>query len=643
MHETPEFLDVRGKLLHFPSLSIPLRVLAGLGISQVVVAVFMLLFRDVPFPTVLASEFQDKPVVIPIPFLLIGTSLIVVGWTYMLAGVIRTRWWVSFLVLVFITVGLAPGYTSGGGFPLGPIAMLLVWLYFLARHVALRRVWELVDVVVLGLLVASVILCVPIMALARGSADGLIEYPISISSQSLFLLVLLIPMLVVAGVDLAEISADASAWAVDHLLDLVPIRVGAAAVALMAAVKIVLDLGEPIRNLGLLFMLPGMAAAIVLVAVTGWISYRLRAQTVDYDAYPPFWLLILLAVLLFAVQTVAFGATHVMSAESGTGVLVAVQNLGVLRTWSIAGLTAIAIGVLVLLRSRVRRRPVPPGGVFILAYGVWTLLTVGNPLRLVPGLTDVDTGVLVRLPQIDAAASICVLVLIAALARAGRLGRGTLGLSATALVALTMVGAIQNLYGQKMSATDLLMLGQVALFLVVPAVGLVGIIRNPRTGAYGRTFARLALSLVAVLALAVVGIMLAASLQIPIPALPPEAPSVVVLALVFLWDFLMSGERLTNQHGPSFPRSGRLLLYAGYVSLSAAALLWSKSLMPQAAADAAGGASAAADLGFFDENLIPPFGLLVLGVPVLLYHWAVVGRRRWSERAAERAAVRAEP
>jgi hypothetical protein len=90
MHQTPEFLDVRSKLLHLPSLPLPLRVLAGLGIAQVVMAVLLLLLRDVPFPTVIAGQYEDRPLVIRLPFLFVGTSLLVVGWTYLLAGVVRS-------------------------------------------------------------------------------------------------------------------------------------------------------------------------------------------------------------------------------------------------------------------------------------------------------------------------------------------------------------------------------------------------------------------------------------------------------------------------------------------------------------------------------------------------------------------------
>lgn len=125
MHERPEFLAVRGKLLHFPSLAVPLRLIAGLGIAQVAVAVFLLLLRDVPFPVVIASMYQNQPLVIRLPFLFVGTSLLMVDWTYLLAGILRTHWWVAFPVLLLVTLGLGGTDLSAAGWPLGPLAMVL--------------------------------------------------------------------------------------------------------------------------------------------------------------------------------------------------------------------------------------------------------------------------------------------------------------------------------------------------------------------------------------------------------------------------------------------------------------------------------------------------------------------------------------
>jgi hypothetical protein len=88
-------------------------------------------------------------------------------------------------------------------------------------------------------------------------------------------------------------------------------------------------------------------------------------------------------------------------------------------------------------------------------------------------------------------------------------------------------------------------------------------------------------------------------------------PAVLVVA-AFLWDFLTSGEEVTNVEGRAFPRAARVLLYAGYIMLISAIVLFFAPVTPNSIFDQQ-------DLFFvFSADLWPRYGLLLLGVPLLL-------------------------
>jgi hypothetical protein len=88
-------------------------------------------------------------------------------------------------------------------------------------------------------------------------------------------------------------------------------------------------------------------------------------------------------------------------------------------------------------------------------------------------------------------------------------------------------------------------------------------------------------------------------------------PAVLIVA-AFLWDFLTSGEEVTNVEGRAFPRTARVLLYAGYIMLISAIVLFFAPVTPNSIFDQQ-------DLFFvFSADLWPRYGLLLLGVPLLL-------------------------
>src|SRR6185312_1217512 len=98
MSERPGFVDVRKSLIHFPSLPVPLRVLTGLGIAQVLVGVLLLL-KDLPVAAVPVGMYDNQIVRNGWPFLLFGSLLLVSGWTDLLSGALQARWQLAMAAL----------------------------------------------------------------------------------------------------------------------------------------------------------------------------------------------------------------------------------------------------------------------------------------------------------------------------------------------------------------------------------------------------------------------------------------------------------------------------------------------------------------------------------------------------------------
>jgi hypothetical protein len=94
----------------------------------------------------------------------------------------------------------------------------------------------------------------------------------------------------------------------------------------------------------------------------------------------------------------------------------------------------------------------------------------------------------------------------------------------------------------------------------------------------------------------------------------------VVLVVVLVWELAASGEGLTNLHSSVFPRESRVMLYAGYVLLVSAAVLFYSSLH-----DAE---SATLLRSQFDAEEWVREGILFLGVPLVITLF-LIGLKRW--------------
>lgn len=105
----------------------------------------------------------------------------------------------------------------------------------------------------------------------------------------------------------------------------------------------------------------------------------------------------------------------------------------------------------------------------------------------------------------------------------------------------------------------------------------------------------------------------------------------VLTVVAFLWDFLTSGEEVTNVEGRAFPRNTRVLLYAGYTMLVSTIVLFFAPVTADSVFSEQG------DLFFvFNTELWPRYGLLLLGVPLLVTSFALsTSRGRSAQRAVQ--------
>ncbi|MDT5019439.1 MAG: hypothetical protein QOD39_5599, partial [Mycobacterium sp.] len=101
----------------------------------------------------------------------------------------------------------------------------------------------------------------------------------------------------------------------------------------------------------------------------------------------------------------------------------------------------------------------------------------------------------------------------------------------------------------------------------------------------------------------------------------------VVLVLALSWEFVASGEEITNGHAPRFPRDSRLMLFLGYILVAASTSVFFSNIGTKS-----DGKWHILESQFEAENYVR-VGLLFLGGPLVITIF-VVGFNRWREQEA---------
>ncbi|MDO8673953.1 MAG: hypothetical protein Q7O66_21285, partial [Dehalococcoidia bacterium] len=473
------------------------------------------------------------------------------------------------------------------------------------------RVPVMVDFLVIAILGGLFNLATILISFASPSPLTLTEYSLSIAEQVLMLTFLLMPALVLAGLDLGELSQQTSTWVAGKITSFVPAPLAAGFVVVAAVAKVIMGVAGGFQ--------PGVRVITSFLMILGIVLLSLLLRRRGAPHYePPFWLLLILACMLFlALLTVIIVDQFLpllrdVSALTGIGTSMPL-------IWFITGSVAAGVAICTFFAMRLSKRRAGATTVFLLIYGLWLMLAIGRPQGLFQmiGLDVTGLWPLVTLPEIDVAASISVAVLLLIFLASRSLTKERIAFLATVLLTLTVVSLIYSLYEQETQLNDLVVLVQAALLLIVPITALVSAFRRPMAASRTHRSMVAGLSLAGLAGIATIAILVATSFHIlGSLSLPKDTASIIVLAIAVPWDFIMSGSRFTNRDGRRFPRAGRLLFYLGYVSLFCAALVWLKGMRSQ-------------ELGIFDDSIWPFYGLLTLGLPVIFCSWAFGARDLW--------------
>lgn len=213
----------------------------------------------------------------------------------------------------------------------------------------------------------------------------------------------------------------------------------------------------------LLTVLLSLPAAALFSGGVAALIYALRHTAKGLDP-PGFGLLLLLEYALFIVFIVAF-----LLAGAGNGGAAAAEKLNQLSvqaTWALAGLVTTLIAFALMLMQRAHQRAIGGALLFLPLFGIWVLVSVGNPRALFPLPSGVgQLGPLVGMPVFDLVVSLASAAGMGLLFRLKRLDRGALGYIIAVLVGVTILQGVNDLYSRQVAPTNLVTLSQVGLLI----------------------------------------------------------------------------------------------------------------------------------------------------------------------------------
>lgn len=585
-------------MLRFDSLTAPLRLITGIGAAQVVVTVAVLLFKDVPWRSVAAGVRDGYTLQIPLPFVAIAALVLVSGWAYLLTASLHLPlpFRVALLTLASVSFWLASG--RGAGAAAAALPILGLWGYSLATPRRVREIPLPLNLLAIG----GLVLAVHLTPFISQGGDAWTRLAIGIAAEITLLIPFLLPLLVLAGLDLAEISGAAGARMTSSAAARVSPRTLAAGVLVLALSMVALQLGQGATP-G-----PGLLIAAAFLTLLGFAARRSGAVE-PAGPEPPFRLMLLLAGLLFLIPALLILTIAVLSAQVGGRIATATAGMGLQGVWALAGVAAASVGAVRIVHARRRSTMTLGRDLFVLVFGLWMLLTVAPPaalLSLLTGTAAESHRPLIALSELEIAAGGLGAAMVIHAAYRRTFDARKLIFLGSALLGLRLMHLFHELYRYEIAGDDLLMLAQVGFLVVLGASGFLGFARARGRGMIGAGVVAAAIAATGLLAWHGSGAGLLNSSQY------------VIFGAALIWDLLMSGGRFTNRDTPSTPRSARVLLYMGYISLVAAAFLWMNGLAGLEASSA------------FNDDVLPLYGLIVFGTPVLLFVWTRAASQLWT-------------
>lgn len=593
------FEALRARLVDFKTLSNPLRAALALALVALLLLGAIMLLHDSGLPFLNMLPFEERQTRIPTTALVVGFFALGLAWTFALVGAFRAHWSVRLLVLLLYSVtqglGTLPGITESGWILFGAIvdlsALTLLWL------------WGLITVV---------------LDLAYSQQDGS-QTVRSVSNISMMLsekeqrdrVIMLITIclapLSFVGSTVSEMVTDISHPGFNFMLAALTLHLfalfGFLIPALMFAGTDTAEWGEVVasraaflaqrvRSVWALQAVALLLAIATLIDLAIDVSRRLQPTSM-------FLLLLLLLFPPLAAGAVAASAVHKSHILRWPPLgLPFGAPLGVAACYLVALFPSFLIG----------------GKVMALFTATVLTLAIGGPIlwgrRDRPGPMAM-TGLLFTLFGCYSFAGLLIAVLVGifTLLRVPQIPQTT--------------PEVLSLYGAQMLSALGTLFVLICLLLPQSAIG------RRLAQREGETLTAPCVLDGGLLVLVWVTRLFASRAEANQPyALVP----VIVLVGAFVWDFLFSGESVTNRHGPEFPREARVLMYAGYTLAVATAVIFFGSLTFTQTGEQA-------FAGMIEDTTWALLGAIILDVPVLLTRFVLQlpRERDDSPNAAHRA------
>jgi hypothetical protein len=584
----PLLTQVRHRLINFGTMRWPLRLFVLLTLFQLVLVGILTALRDIPQPTLNVLVGDSRTLALPAIAFVVGFFSFALAWSALMTGAVHGHWIARLLAVamfgfvVFVIFGDEAIYTTDPTTHeiTSPSSAQLLWLPLLALPLIVG-IWTLVVWLVLW-------------SRARAGKSGR-----SGGLAIVTFVVMLVSILACFGQSVGYLGLSGHAEAFPNILaDELWILSYPLVAALLFAGTDYAEWGET-AGARLAFAHGHARATRPLVLVT---------------------VLICLAILVGVPALILIPGVQIAGNSSSLPRLLLGSFL--------LDLALIAALALVIWLGRVRRWParrVSFGTLLLSTLAVTlgvTFLINGSPVSILLGLAlwpVLGIALVIRgrwRPGAASAAGLYLIVVgLSVIAFAGAIG----AFGPSAAVAL---GGVQL---------------AVALFTLVALAWLAlrGRLDAGRASVVARLFVlNGALLLIGILYVAVAN----AKVFVGTFSRGVGPFAAILIVLAFFWDFLTSGEEVTNVDGRRFPRHTRILLYAGYTMLVSTMVLFFGPVTPDTIIGQP-------DLFFvFNPDLWPRYGLLLLGVPLLVTNFVLgIGRGRAGSRAARPVAPRPQP
>jgi hypothetical protein len=569
---------LRARLLQLATLRPETKLLLGAVVAQLVVAAILVFVRNAHLPSIQSDNFADTTATIPILVLVASIVFSSAAWGLILAGAFRADWAIRAPVMaIFVWAMWSEHDVLDGVSTTDAIAGGLVLLFIIAIGVvswfpeSKGGHWSVPNTEPGGqwrtrrrLLPPLLMLCVGALYLtawlANRSTGHVDAFTDDVAHQLANIQFFLIPVLVLAGSEFGNWSDFAVGRVVRRIRTSIHNWLFSGIVLIAAGAILWNGLRASMPNNGG-DVAPELLLAAVVAAVTGFLALVAKPRG-DWPGHLPFFALALVAL---ADSTVGYIAERQFGDSDP---LLDDKVYGVSATFWIVTALVVAV-VLVLLRHRLSGTWVAIGCLIVI---------VGT----IDGLSALDDmGTIIHPFGLHSSGTTGHLVTNAPYL-------GVEGLKSVAAMA-TIVAVLYALATRAVRRLIVPLSLLITLTVSLELLTWVDLLFGKTTDTTGR---------VALFA-------------------------AVVLVVALVWEMASSGEGLTNLHSTWFPRDSRVMLYAGYILLVSATVLFYSSLH-----DAESATLLEAQ---FDAEEWVRDGILFLGVPLVITLF-LMGIQRWRAR-----------